>query len=119
MSGIWNAGYSISHETKAEWDVTRIGGTAICTRRERLAVFQGGNGYVRSWKVALPFTFASIPAVNCTRVHGGGAFDDIKYSLYASSVTASSAEFRFVCTDGKLPEQIKSGFDIIVIGRLS
>lgn len=107
---------SISYSTVGVWNVVRVGKAVICTRRERQAVFQGGNEYIRFWTGYFPFEFAEPPAVAVTFVHGNTEILGVTPGIKMNDVGKRDFAAAVYTVTGSLPSQVKLGFDIIAVG---
>ena len=109
-------GDSVSYNTIGVWNVVRVGKAVICTRRERQAVFQGGNEYVRFWTGDFPFEFTEPPTVTITFAHGNNETLGVTPSIKMNDVGKSDFVAAIYTLTGSLPPQVKLGFDVIAVG---
>lgn len=109
-------GDSVSYSTIGTWNVVRVGKAVICTRRERQAVFQGGNAYIRFWTGDFPFEFTEPPTVAVTFVHGNTDSLGVTPSIRMNDVRKSDFDAVIYTNTGSLPPQVKFGFDVIAVG---
>lgn len=113
LAAIWD---SISYSTIGVWNVVRVGKAVICMRRERQAVFQDGNEYVRFWTGNFPFEFAEPPTVAVTFVHGNTEVLGVTPGIKMNDVRKSDFVAAVYTITGSLPSQVKLGFDVIAVG---
>lgn len=109
-------GDSVSYSTIGVWNVVRVGKAVICTRRERQAIFQGGNEYIRFWTGDFPFEFTEPPTVAVTFVHGDSTTLGVTPSIKMYEVGKSNFVATIYTHTGSLPSQVKLGFDVIAVG---
>lgn len=116
VASLATLGDSVSYSTIGVWNVVRVGKAAICTRRERQAVFQGGNEYIRFWTGDFPFEFTEPPTVAVTFAHGDESSLGVTPSIKMDDVGKSDFVAAIYTHTGSLPSQVKLGFDVIAVG---
>lgn len=109
---------SVSHyKDQYGWYIVEIGGAKICAYSYDIALFAGGNEYVRFTEVPLPDgLFTEAPHAVVCKKQTRNSIVEVSVNMNVSSVSTDSVHISINNGSGGIPDNVRMPFTLLVIG---